>query len=116
MSGKYLNNTLVQNARAEEVDVITESGVWEVVDRPSDAGVLGTRWVDINKGDDDKPSYRSRLVVQEFNRKSAWAFLTATTPIEATGVIGLWHDFRVTRFGWEAVLLEGNCCSHATRR
>ena len=41
--------TLVEKARAEEVSVIRELGVWEVVDRPCDEVVFGTRWVDINK-------------------------------------------------------------------
>ena len=49
-SGKLLNNTLVEKARAEEISVIRELGVWEVVDRPRDEVVFGTRWVDINKG------------------------------------------------------------------
>ena len=35
-SGKLLNNTLVEKARAEEISVIHELGVWEVVDRPHD--------------------------------------------------------------------------------
>ena len=58
-SGKLLNNTLVEMARAEEISVIRELGV-EVV--------FGTRCVDINKGDEHKPFCRSRLVVQEYSR------------------------------------------------
>ena len=63
-SGKLLNNTLVERAGAEEVSVIREPSVWEAVDRPRDEVVFGTRWADINKGDENKPFYRSRLVVQ----------------------------------------------------
>ena len=69
-SGKLLNNTLVEKARAEEISVIRALGVWEVVDRPRDEVVFGTRWVDINKGDGHKPFYRSRLVVQEYKRQA----------------------------------------------
>ena len=29
---------------------------------------IGTRWVDVNKGDDVNPEYRSRLVAQEIKR------------------------------------------------
>ena len=68
-SGKLLNNTLVEKARAEEISVIRELAVSEVVDRPRDE-VFGTRWVDINKGDEHKPFYRSRLVVQEYTRQA----------------------------------------------
>ena len=47
---KLLNNTLVEKARVQEMSVIRELGVWEVVDRPHDEVVFGTRWFDINKG------------------------------------------------------------------
>ena len=53
------------------------------MDRPRDEVVFGTRWVDINKGDEDKPYYRSRLVVQEYKRHADWSFFTATPPLEA---------------------------------
>ena len=39
---------LSRRQRAEEISVIRELGVWEVVDRPCDEVVFGTRWVDIN--------------------------------------------------------------------
>ena len=45
-SGKLLNNTLVENARTEEISVIRELGVWETVGRPRGEVVFGTRWVD----------------------------------------------------------------------
>ena len=84
-SGKLLNNTLVEKARAKEISVIRELGVgvWEVVDRPRDEVVFGTRWFDINKGDERKPFCRSRLVVQEYKRQADWSFFTATPPLEA---------------------------------
>ena len=82
-SGKLLNNTLVEKARAQEISVIRELDVWEVVDRPRDEVVFGTRWVDINKGDENKHDYRSRLVVQEYKRQADWSLFTATPPHEA---------------------------------
>ena len=57
--------------------MIRELGVWEVFDRPRDEVVLGTRWVDINKGDEHKPFCRSRLVVQEYKRQAEGSHLTA---------------------------------------
>ena len=33
-----------------------------------------TRWFDINKGDDDDPVYRSRLVGKEFNNETWTAY------------------------------------------
>ena len=82
-SGKLLNNTLVEKARAQEMSVIRELGVWEVIDRPRDEVVFGTPWVDINKSDEHKPFYRNRLVVQEYKRQADWSFFTATPPLEA---------------------------------
>ena len=77
------NNTLVEKARAEEISVIRELGVWEVVDKPCDEVVFGTRWVDINECDEHKPFHRSRLVVQEYKRQADRSFFTATPPLEA---------------------------------
>ena len=77
-SGKLLNNPLVEKARAEEISVIRELGVW----KPGDEVVFGTRLVDINKGDEHKPFYRSRLVVQEYKRQADGSFFTATPPVE----------------------------------
>ena len=31
--------------------------------------IIRTRWIDINKGDDENPNYRSRLVGKEFNNE-----------------------------------------------
>ena len=57
--------------------------VWDVVDRLKGMVVYGTRWVDVNKGDEARPYYRSRLVVQEYKRKAEWEFFTATPPLES---------------------------------
>eukprot|EP00439_Symbiodinium_sp_Y106_P022321 s10774_g2.t1 len=51
----------VKAARAEEVSVIKQMGVWEVIPRPSNENVIGTRWIDINKGDGARLKLRSRL-------------------------------------------------------
>ena len=51
-------------------------GVWEIVPRPSDQAVLTGRWVDVNKGDDANPNYRSRYVAKEI-KKGARSSLVA---------------------------------------
>ena len=45
--------------------------------------IIKTRWIDINKGDDDNPVYRSRLVGKEFNDGQMDGLFAATTPLEA---------------------------------
>ena len=62
--------------------VIRELCVWEFADRPRDEVVFGTRWVDINKGDENKP-FCSRLVAQDYKRQADWSFFTAIPPLEA---------------------------------
>ena len=45
--------------------------------------IIGTRWVDVNKGDAADPNYRSRLVGREFNVGRDDALYGATPPLEA---------------------------------
>ena len=44
---------------------------------------IGVRWVDINKGDDRKPRYRSRLVAKELSLDKRDDLFAATPPLEA---------------------------------
>ena len=46
---------------------------------------ITTRWVDINKGDEEDPNYRSRLVARELNKgKTMWTtFFAAMPPLSA---------------------------------
>ena len=46
--------TRVASCSTTHLSIIRELGVWEVVDRPCDEVVFGTRWVDINKEDETK--------------------------------------------------------------
>ena len=45
--------------------------------------IIKTRWIDINKGDDDNPNYRSRLVGKEFNTGPIDGLFAGTPPLEA---------------------------------
>ena len=44
---------------------------------------IGTRWVDINKGDTVHPEFRSRLVAQEIKLDKREDLFAATPPLEA---------------------------------
>ena len=44
---------------------------------------ITVRWLDINKGDEDSPEYRSRLVAQEIKRDKREDLFAATPPLEA---------------------------------
>ena len=45
--------------------------------------IIGVKWVDKNKGDDNEENYRSRLVAQEFRSKSEGGLFAATPPLES---------------------------------
>ena len=50
--------------------------------------ILKSRWIDINKGDDENPVYRSRLVGKEFNDGHMMdGLFAATPPFEALGFL-----------------------------
>ena len=89
VSGKQLNPELVSEARMDEVKGIHEHKVWDVVPMRECFNKTGKppirgRWVDINKGDDTEPNYRSRWVGMEFKVNDGREDLfAATPPIEA---------------------------------
>ena len=58
--------------------------LWRLVPRPVGEKVIGTRWVDTNKGDERSYAVRSRLVGQESKRKgSIVQYFAATPPLYA---------------------------------
>ena len=44
---------------------------------------IGSKWIDINKGDAKAPNYRSRLVAKEIKRGPSDNMFAATPPLEA---------------------------------
>ena len=74
-SGVVLDPQLVLAARAEELEWARKLGVWITVPRtavPRGKKVVGTKWVDLNKGDEVAPNYRSRLVAKELRAFAPW--------------------------------------------
>ena len=53
---------------------------------------LGTRWVDVNKGDKHSPDVRCRLVAKEVNTYREDAFVAATPSLEALRL--LWYSMQ----------------------
>ena len=65
-----LNTKLVKSAREEEMVEVRKHSVYMKV--PISQGLaetgappVGTRWIDVNKGDDKNVEYRSRLVAAQ---------------------------------------------------
>ena len=88
ITGAVLPPALVQQARAEEVKFMLDWGVWEralISDCWKETGKapIGSKWVDVNKGDEHKPLIRSRFVVKEIATYKTDDFFAATPPLEA---------------------------------
>ena len=87
VSGKELNPSGVRMARALEIDHVNMKRVWRKITRSEakrqGCKMIGTRWVDIDKGDEKKPDYRSRLVAKEFNTGQEEGLYASTPPLEA---------------------------------
>ena len=77
----------VNKARLKEIEYAERKSVWRKIPR-SEARrrgwkVLKTRWIDINKGDEEHPNYRSRFVAKEFNTGEVDGLFAVTPPLEA---------------------------------
>ena len=88
VSGKALETSRVKTARAEELDYAARYNVWTLVPiseawRETGKAPIGSRWIDIDKGDADHPNYRSRLVIQEVRMSGTEAIFAATPPLES---------------------------------
>lgn len=93
MSGKELKLGMVSKARAEEVRHLTSHGVYQKMPinqywLGAAKVPIGTRWIDINKGDEISLAYRSILVVEEL-KSSSWHdhLFAATPPSEAENIL-----------------------------
>ena len=79
---------LVKRAREEAIEEYRQHGVHvkvpesECWDRTGKKPI-GSKRVDINKGDNDSPEYRSRFVAKEINKDNSQDLFGATPPLEA---------------------------------
>jgi hypothetical protein len=71
------------NAMHEELNNFAHNEVWELVKRPSDHNVIGTKWVFQNKQDENKVIVRnkSRLVVQGYTQIEGLDFDETFAPV-----------------------------------
>ncbi len=87
VTGSLLDNRLVQIARNEELSEIRRRGIYSKVPISQCMQITGkksikVRFVDVNKGAEPCPNYKSRLVAQEF-RDWTPSLFAATPPLEA---------------------------------
>ena len=73
-TGQQLNEKLVRLARVLEMEYFDSKNVCTKVPRQeafarAGKAPISVKWVDTNKGDDENPNYRSRLVAREIRRR-----------------------------------------------
>ena len=88
LTGQPLIPALVQEARRKELQYFAEKAVWKLRPRAEAYASMGkppitVKWVDVNKGDDDSPNYRSRLVAREIRLPGEASIFAPTPPLEA---------------------------------
>ena len=87
LTGMKLDAGKVKEARAKEIQYVQDKVVYNKIPRSTAIRngwkVVQTRWIDINKGDDDNPIYRGRLVGKEFNNEQMDGLFAGTPPLEA---------------------------------
>ena len=91
LAGMQLNADKVIEARSKEIQYVRDMGVWKKIPRRTAQArgwkVIKTRWIDINKGDDANPIYRSRIVGKSFNNEAMEGIFAGTPPLEALRAI-----------------------------
>ena len=95
VKGGWIDPNLVARARQEEMAFVRKTPVYKKVDRrvANEKGckIIKVRWVDTNKGTEECPNVRSRLVAQEFKGKgggiSDFELYSAMPPLEAMKMV-----------------------------
>ena len=92
LTGQPLNREMVLAARRTELEYFAAKRVWHKVPRSKALQMQGkapitVKWIDVNKGDDDNPNYRSRRVAREVRKPWEASIFAPTPPLEALKTI-----------------------------
>ena len=88
ITGQPLNTKLVEEARRKELEYFESKGVWHRRPQSEAFKVIGkapitVKLVDVNKGNDANPMYRSRLVARELRLPGQESIFAPAPPQEA---------------------------------
>jgi len=87
VTGMTLDPKEVRKARLVELSYVHEKNVWVRIPRSEAEAngfkVVKGRWIDVNKGDEEHPKYRSRYVAKEYNTGEEDGLFASTPPLEA---------------------------------
>jgi len=90
ITGEPLDEEDVKKGEEEEMEFIRKSNLYTKV-RRSDVGggqrVIPVRWIRVNKGTQERPNVRCRLVAKEIKTYSDDSLFAATPPLEALKIL-----------------------------
>ena len=91
-TGEELDHKMVRAARDEEMVEVRKHHLYSKVPlkecwERTGKDPIGVRWVDVNKGDNVHPEYRSRLVAKEIKANKREDLFAATPPLEAQKIL-----------------------------
>ena len=101
LTGQPLPPDLVKKGRKVELDYFHDKGVWTKrpyaeAKRVTGKPPISVRWVDTNKGDNECPNVRCRLVARQIRRHGEEAIFAPTPPLEALRTV---LSIAITTFG-----------------
>eukprot|EP00973_Karenia_brevis_P025971 3583818-Karenia_brevis.AAC.1 len=96
VKGGPLDPAKVHIARKIEMQYVWDRGIYKCVPiklckETTGKGPVGCKWIDTNKGDEQDPLYRSRLVATERRIHKRDSIFAATPPLESLRVLSLIH-------------------------
>lgn len=95
-------------AMKKELKIMKDRKVWEIVDKPKDAKVIGNRWVYSVKTDEQNKvkQFKARLVAQGFKQQQGIDFLDVFSPVVNFSVIRLLFIVLVSLLCWDYSQLD----------
>ena len=87
VTGQHLDKAEAVAARKKEIQFFKQRGVYTKVQWEDWMKVITTKWLDINKGDEENKNYRARLVGREIAKTKRDDLFAATPPLESLRMI-----------------------------
>lgn len=94
----------------DELEVITSRKVWELVEKPDKANVIGCRWVFTLKRNEKNEivRYKARLVAQGHTQRKGETYDEVFSPVVNFSIIRLFFAVLISKFGWLNCQLDIN--------
>jgi hypothetical protein len=97
------------NAMHEELNNFAHNEVWELVKRPSDHNVIGTKWVFWNKQDENGVILwnKARLVAQGYTQDETFAPVARLEAIRILLTYATSHNIKLYQMDVKSAFLNG---------